>query len=117
MREKRLAKMNELLRFIGDHGRRFFYYKGNYSHFQLRSNGLWLIQHYGDPVYVHRGNYSKFTNGGTLKLFIESLVRYYFEGKKIYLKWPQWCSEGDPWDYGEDMDKVRTKAIELGIHQ
>ena len=29
--------------------------------------------------------------------------------------WPQWMCEGDLWGYGDDMQTVRAKALELGI--
>jgi hypothetical protein len=34
---------------------------------------------------------------------------------RVFGPFPGWLSDGDPWGYGEDMERVREEAVRLGI--
>jgi hypothetical protein len=135
-KQERLIEANKVLEICSRYGRRFFSNisdrKGcetmtptRISHFVLdERNRLWYIDSYqGDRVYTAAGSDGfdrGFTEGGTLRSLCQSLAKFIRTGEPIgsghFGKWPEWYSGGDPWGYGEDMQKVReavkqTKAV------
>lgn len=129
-RRDRIAKANQLIEFIGQHGRRFFYYKkeGRYSYFKhVISNSqmrIYYVDKYtnADLPLTHTNSKRwniRFSDGGTLKRLIIDLADYIRTGKFLPSHslgpWPEWVCDGDLWGYGEDMAKVRAEAERLGI--
>lgn len=123
-RIERAKKANELVHAIGHCGRRFFYHLTRVSHFEVDEFGrVWWHDKYrpGKPVYTHKrgGHWRNFTEGGTLREIVERLRDYIAKGTPVpanrFGPWPEWYCDGDLWGYGQDMQKVRDKAQELGI--
>lgn len=57
-----------------------------------------------------------------MKRFVEYLADYIRTGKPITNQyvlgpWDEWMCNGDLWGYGDDMEKVRELAIDLGIYE
>lgn len=120
---ERLEKVNQLIQTIATTGRKFFAYKGKVSRMEVDGRGaVWFIDKYNDArIYTHypgRWTGRGFSEGGTLRDLVIAFRDYIAKNKPIprnQLFWPKWYSEGDPWDYKEDMQIVRAKAIELGM--
>jgi hypothetical protein len=119
--QERLKKANELIKFIAQHGRKFFSYKEDVAYLAFRRNRIWYFEPYNKEwVFTHyKGRWRKFIHGGTLKGLIYCLRGYIINGQKLHPKtfgpWPKSFCNGDLWAYGEDMPKVKAKAVELGI--
>lgn len=129
LKQERVDKANDLINTIASCGRGFFYSSGKntISHFKINhQNGrLYFVDKYSDQCLPLSHTKSKrwhqyFTEGGTLKALVEYLADYITTGKTITNQyvlgpWEEWMCHGDLWGYGEDMEKVRQKATELGI--
>lgn len=120
--ERRQAAANELLRVIASCGRRFFHHEDRISRLELDDRGrVWLHDKYtGARIYTHRdGRWRGFSEGGTLQGLIKALRDYVKRGTKLHSltfgPWPKWYCGGALWGYGEDMEKVRDAARQLGI--
>jgi len=121
LREDRLETVNEFLTVIGSTGRQFFCRHGVMCWLYQDDRGrIWFVDSWrGDETYTHyHGRWPRFCSGGTMKRLIESLRDYVMNGTKLsprHFWWPNWYGGGDLWGYGEDMERVRTAAIRLGI--
>lgn len=123
-RMERCEKVNDLLRCIGEVGRRFFHHDGRYARFEVGLRGrVWLHDHYSRKrIYTHYPyRWRGFTNGGTLKALCIALRDFIMRGKPVksghFGPWPDWYCGGDLWGYGDAMEGVRAKALELGVTQ
>jgi len=121
-KQERVLKVNELIKVIADHGRRFFYSTKNnrYASIEIDTRGkIWWVDDYtGKRIYTHyRYGWRGFSHGGTLKSLVEAFRDYISRNKPINLRyfgpWPEYYCNGDLWGYGDDMQKVRDKACEL----
>lgn len=124
MKEKieRLRVVNELIRTIASCGRHFFEYQGDVAYLELGPRGrVWLHDEFTKKrIYTHYSGYwGGFTNGDTMRELIVYLRKYITAGRRppelLFGPWPDWVCRGDLWGYGEDMQVVRDKALELGI--
>lgn len=78
-KNKRLNSANQLLDVISRCGRNFFRYKDHTAYFELSQSGkVFFIDSYTKKrIYTHsKFRWNGFTNGGTLRRFIESLRDY-----------------------------------------
>jgi hypothetical protein len=123
-KQDRLNKANELIALIAGCGRKFFAHNGRISHFEIDQRGrIWFIDAYREArIYTHfiSGRWHGFSEGGTLRDLVIRLRDFISIGKKItgvFGPFPDWYSEGDPWGYGQDMQKVAEKALELAISE
>ncbi len=107
---QRLTHANDLIAAVSRHGRRFFYDadRGRVARFEIDLAGrLWFRDDYTNRrVYVaYRGNWRKFSHGGTLRRLVESLAAYIRKGTPVpsghFGPWAQWLCEGDLWGYGK----------------
>lgn len=119
-RRVRCDKANELLRTIGDCGRRFFHDRGYYGHFVFDDGRLIYVDEYTHKRMPVRGTYLRrgFTGGGTLNDLVIALARYIRTGKGVghrFGPWPKILCDGDLWGYGDAMVIVRQKATDLGV--
>jgi hypothetical protein len=123
-RDIRCAHANRLLEEIAAHGRHFFRHPktGAISHFQLSDGRLWFHDYYGRVIYMHQpgnGRWRGFSEGGTLRALVQDLKHYIWNNTPLPTShlgpWPQWYCEGDPWEYGDAMDRIRQRARTLGI--
>ncbi len=117
----RLDIANGLLETIATFGRRFFSHDGRVARLELDHRGrVWFHDHYtGLRIYTHyAGRWRGFTSGGTMRSLIENLRDYIKRGERlhpmVFGPWPDWFCGGDLWGYGDDMEKVRTKARDTG---
>lgn len=121
-KKRRMKYANMVIGQIADCGRKFFYHRGNVSHFELdRRSRLWFVDGYEDyKICMVKGWGNRgFSEGGTLKALVDDLVNYIRTGEKLsegrFGPWPEWYCNGDLWGYGEDMQKVRDMAMALGM--
>lgn len=117
-RAYRFDKANEFLRFVAATGRQFFLQAGkksgrqSVSQFDFDHRGaLYFRDAYTEKlVDIWKvGGWPNFSNGGGLKGLIEALRDYIQEGHQLG------PTLGAHWGYGETIQEVRTKAVELGI--
>lgn len=123
-KQQRLEKANQLIKSIAQCGRQFFYNKEHdrTASIELDPRGrIWWIDDYtGTRIYTHYSHrWRGFSHGATMRTLVEHLRNYVFKGtllpEGIFGPWPQWYSQGDPWGYGDDMQKVRKAAADLGL--
>ena len=122
-KEERVEKANKLLHTIGSHGRRFFYRQGVTSCFGLdaQNHVTYTDKYSGRTVRMTRNtihHQDHVNEGGTLTTLVMRLREYILTGKQLTHElgpWPEWQCNGDLWDYGDDMTKIRQVARELGI--
>lgn len=126
-REERLTQANELLVTIAQCGRHFFrheYEAGQFhiSRFELRHGRTWFIDKYRETAILpsHPSTrWSKFTEGGTLRILVRDLARWIALNEQPVLNhfgpWHHWYSDGDPWGYGAEMEQVRAHARRIGF--
>lgn len=123
-KQDRLIVANQFIETISSCGRNFFEHKGFVSTLELDSkNKVWFIDYYTKKrINTHKeSRWDGFTSGGTLKSFIEALRNFVIEGRKLNLNYfiekpsNEYSLGGHPWAYGEDLDIVRNKGVELGI--
>lgn len=121
-RQKRIDAVNQLVKVIGSHGRKFFNYQGRFALIEIDARGRvwWSDQYSGKRIYTHyNGRWKGFTNGGTLKDLVIAFRDFVSNGKPVaawhFGPWPQHLCDGDLWGYGEDMSAVRDAASRLGM--
>jgi len=118
----RAGTVNQAIRIIADHGRRFFYSdsQDRYASIEVDYRGrIWWIDDYsGKRIYTHKAGLGNewygFTHGGTLRHLVERFRDYVSTGIPIstWLLGPQreW-DVSNIWGYPEeDMQKVRELA-------
>lgn len=118
-KELRLQQINDLIKLIGNTGRRFFYRKGKYSRMEMKNGRYYFIDKYtGEAIYCYGHNYfsGKFTDGGTNEALVRDFREFIKTGKPTNgmhgyggLLCPHW---GYP---DEDMEKIRSRAKEIGF--
>lgn len=121
MRTERLRAVNELIIFISSAGRRFFQHNGRVSQVEMDHRyRLWLNDCWGHRIYLHYCYQTwRFSSGGTMWSLIQAFRCYIQNGVQLRYglgPWPDWICGGDLWGYGDDMEKVRERATELGIY-
>lgn len=126
-RQLRLQRANAIIGTISNCGRRFFRQSidGRVSKFEIAENGrLYFRDKYSDRLLPCSHTKGKawqcyFSEGGTLKWLVESLANYIKTGKTIapivFGPWSPMTCNGDPWGYGDDMERVRDHARRLRI--
>ena len=121
-KRERMKKANELIRVIAYCGRGFFHHKGLVSKFVIDKHGhIWFVDAGTEKqIYTHytNGRWRGFSEGGTLRDVVIRL-RYFIQtgnpAGNTFGPWPTWYSDGDPWGYANDMQKVYKAAVSLGI--
>jgi hypothetical protein len=120
--ETRLHNVNEFIRFIGDHGRRFFYHKGTYAHMTIDLRGrVWFVDDYTEErIYTHRsGHWRGFSHGGTLRNLVEVFRDHIKKGVQIhpsYLTTKSWMGSEHPWGYPNDSLKIlHAEGLRRGL--
>jgi len=129
----RLAKANQCIQIISEHGRRFFSLRADsypdkcmadrVSRFELdeKTGKLWFRDKYSwKRVYVaYPYKWRGFSEGGTLRSLIQSLRDWINDESKTvpfghFGPWQEWVCGGDLWGYGkEEMAEVRRRVIAL----
>jgi hypothetical protein len=122
-KKTRLLKANILIATIASCGRNFFASHKGIAHFTHEKGRIYFVDDYLEErlplTHTNSSRWrTKFTHGGTLKNLIIALNSFIKTARKIEAilgPWPEWYCNGDLWGYGEDMQIVRNRAIDLGI--
>lgn len=116
-KQERLEKANQLLDCVKSCGRRFFETSGNKKYnakFFINDKGnVYFIDDYTGAEICIRGDRIRkqgFSHGGGLNDFITLLGQYVKKGGFLIRH-----DFGHYWGYGDDIEIVRAKALELGI--
>ena len=128
-KQERLEHANQLIRIIGSHGRRFFYYHvaDRYARMELRNGRVYFIDDYSDrAIYIHKtaiqSRWRGFSHGGTLRSLVEDMRDYIVHGTRV----PAWKIviqqrsatglDGNIWGYDvASAQAVRDAAYQLPI--
>tara|TARA_Y100001936_G_C16010001_1_gene632998 strand:+ start:216 stop:614 length:399 start_codon:yes stop_codon:yes gene_type:complete len=120
--ELRLQKVNEFIRIIASCGCQHFNHDGFVSTFELSdAERVYFIDCVSKKrIYTHRSGmeWKGFTQGITLKRFVENLRDFIKKGERLslsYFKSDWGYGIKSPWDYGEDIRIIRDAAQRLGI--
>ncbi|WP_256357728.1 hypothetical protein [Pseudomonas sp. PDM28] len=92
LKRQRAEQVNQVIRIIADHGRRFFYSKAvnRYASIEVDNRGkVWFIDDYsGKRVFTHEtvwgGRWRGFTHGGTLKDVVKAFRDYICTGESLH---------------------------------
>lgn len=118
-KQERLELANKLIKEISKNGRNFFAHKDRVSFLEMDYRGrIWFCDSYSDrKIYTHyNGEWSGFTQGGTLKNLVKGLVQFIQTGEprftlqhlgytpKEYCGWGYSTSELRPiWEVGKPL--------------
>ncbi|WP_122523570.1 hypothetical protein [Pseudomonas viridiflava] len=125
-KRRRCEQVNQVIKIIGGHGRRFFFSesKQRYASLEVDQRGkVWLIDDYTDKrIFTHPttwgGRWKGFSHGGTLKALIERFRDYICDGKQIPIGWlgPERFEDSNIWGYDQQSIKaVRDQAAALPV--
>lgn len=139
-KEERLLHANELIKQIGSHGRRFFYYGGSkkfdikkqelffesadrYSYFEIKKGHIYFVDCYSQKsIYTHesaRSRWIGFTQGGTLKDLVKAMRDYIQTGKQVnpaYIGPESSLTSGNIWGYESgELEKLKEAIKGLPI--
>ncbi|BCD83634.1 hypothetical protein PSm6_00410 [Pseudomonas solani] len=127
-KQQRAEQVNQVIRIIADHGRRFFFSASHqrYASMEVDERGrVWFVDDYsGKRIYTHRtpwgGRWRGFTHGGTLRGLVEEFREYIRTGKQLHPGYlgpeRERITDGNIWGYPlEDMQQVRTLAGALPV--
>lgn len=118
-----MGRANQLLDAIAGCGRHFFRHDNQVSRLMFdRQQRICFWDAYTKRhIYPVNGRrWRGFTEGGTLRRLVQHLVVFVRHGTPVPFRnsfgpWHQDFCGGDVWGYGEDMEKVRQAAIDLGL--
>jgi hypothetical protein len=127
LKQQRAVYVNQAIRIIADHGRRFFYSQtvNRYASMEVDHRGkVWFIDDYsGKRVFTHEtvwgGRWRGFSHGGTLRRLVEDFRDYIRTGvplSPLYLGPERSFDECNVWGYdAEGMQAVREQAGALPV--
>lgn len=126
VKRQRCDQVNQAIKIIGDHGRRFFYDAVNqrYACLEVDQRGkVWIVDDYtGKRIYTHPTTWGNrwrgFNHGGTLRSLVEQFRDYITTGKQFGLGWlgPERFGDSNVWGYEDDaMKAVRDQAGALPV--
>ena len=113
-RIERIKHVNDLIKVIGSHGRRFFYntMADRFARMEMDAKGkLWWVDDYqGTRVCIEKmGGYETrwqgFSHGGTLKSLVQDMRDYVKRDEALSL----WKIAPECWGYGEEAAKATKK--------
>lgn len=125
-KRQRAEQVNQVIRIIADHGRRFFYSDtvNRYASMEVDNRGkVWFIDDYsGKRVFTHEtvwgGRWRGFTHGGTLKDMVKQFRDYICTGEPLHPGYlgPERFDDSNIWGYDEaGMKAVREQAGALPV--
>jgi hypothetical protein len=127
-RQQRVAEVNNVIKAIAAHGRRFFHYGGSNvydratknttfvpadrtAYLELRRGRVYIIDEYSQKaVYTHEtknipNSWRGFTHGGTMRRLVEEFRDYILTGAQLhpgYVGLEREWQKGDVWGYGKE---------------
>lgn len=125
-KHQRAEHVNQVIKIIADHGRRFFYSQtvDRYAIMEVDQRGMvWYIDNYtGKRIFTHEtvwgGKWRGFSHGGTLKDLIKKFRDYIRTGEPLHPGYlgPERFNDSNVWGYEEDaMKAVRELAGPLPV--
>lgn len=127
IKRARAREVNQVVRIISNHGRRFFYHadSGRVGCMEVDSRGKvwWLDEYSCKRIYTHNsgfgGKWKGFTHGGTMRSLVECFRNYVCTGQPLnpdLLGLERTWGEGNIWGYDpESMEQVRYDAGALPV--
>ncbi|UZE14749.1 hypothetical protein [Pseudomonas sp. B21-053] len=126
LKRQRVEQVNQVIRIIADHGRRFFYSQAanRYASMEVDHRGkIWFIDNYsGKRIFTHEtvwgGKWRGFTHGGTLRDLVKELRDYIRTGEPLHPGYlgPERFDDSNIWGYDEAaMKAVREQAGALPV--
>ena len=123
---RRADQVNQVIRIIASHGRRFFYSStvDRYASMEVDHRGkAWIIDDYsGKRVFTHEtvwgGRWRGFSHGGTLRSLVEAFRDYICTGEPLHRGYlgPERFGDSNIWGYDEaGMKAVREQAGALPV--
>ncbi len=126
-KRERCDQVNQAIRIIAAHGRRFFHHAGEFASMEVDDRGrVWFIDDYSRKrIYTHEATFGNrwrgFTHGGTLRNLVERFRDFIRTGKPVH---PGYLGQeredgSNIWGYEpEAMAIVRDEAGALPVfHQ
>lgn len=118
-KKEKIETSNKMIKIISDHGRRFFYYRGDVGYFKTKNKRLYFVDEFTKKEIYLYYRYWSFHHGGTLRALVNALKEYIMNRAEFPLNhlgpWPEYLCGGDPWGYGKEMETVRNKCAELTL--
>lgn len=125
-KHQRAEHVNQVIKIIADHGRRFFYSQSvdRYASMEVDQRGMvWYIDNYtGKRIFTHEtvwgGKWRGFSHGGTLKDLIKKFRDYIRTGEPLHPGYlgPERFNDTNVWGYDEEgMRAVREHAGGLPV--
>ena len=126
LKQRRTEQVNQVIRIIGTHGRRFFFNQvaDRYASMEVDQRGkVWFIDDYSSRrIFTHKttwgGRWRGFSHGGTLRSLVEGFRDYIRTGEPMppgYLG-PERFDDSNIWGYDiEGMSAVRQQAGALPV--
>lgn len=125
-KEQRAEHVNQVIRIIADHGRRFFYSQAvnRYASMEVDQRGkVWFVDDYsGKRVFTHEtvwgGRWRGFSHGGTLRRLVEEFRDYIRTGVPMNPLWlgQERFDDSNIWGYDEEgIRSVREQAGALPV--
>lgn len=125
-KHQRVEQVNQAIRIIADHGRRFFFNARNnaYASMHIDKHGkIWFVDDYtGKAILTQKtqwgGRWKGFSHGGTLKSLVEAFRDYIRTGEPLHPGWlgPERFDDSNMWGYDEaGMKAVREQAGVLPV--
>jgi len=117
-KEERLALANQFIETIASCGRKFFIQDGRISKFEIGEGGKLYFFDSWQNVKIYTSKYPAW-RGFSWGWMMQDLVlalRNYILGKSAFefpMTSSEWYAGKDPWDYKDDMDKVREASKKL----
>lgn len=126
LKRQRAEQVNQVIRIIGAHGRRFFFNQvsDRYASMEVDQRGkVWFIDDYSARrIFTQKttwgGRWRGFSHGGTLRSLVEGFRDYIRTGEPLhpgYLR-PERFDDSNIWGYDEEgMRAVREQAGVLPV--
>lgn len=127
LKRERCEVVNQAIRIIAAHGRRFFHHAGQFASMEVDDRGrIWFVDDYSRKrIYTHEATFGNrwrgFTHGGTLRNLVENFRDFIRTGKPVHPGYlgPERENGSNIWGYEpEAMAIVRAEASALPVfHQ
>ncbi len=126
LKQQRTEQVNQVIRIIGAHGRRFFFNQvaDRYASMEVDHRGkVWFVDDYSARrIFTHEtnwgGRWRGFSHGGTLRSLVEGFRDYIRTGEPLspFYLGPERFDDSNIWGYDEDGIKaVREQAGILSV--
>ena len=121
---ERLDQVNDVIRAISNHGRRFFWNEKNKRVAEMligpRGHLFFRDDYSGELVYIaYKHNWRKFSHGGTLRQLVEGFADYIRTGDTLHpgnIGLEREWTDGDVWGYGADaIAAVKAELIDSPV--